>query len=140
MQPQMAVKSLDPIYIRKSKKPRAFDSQTQQQGFYYRHNKKAWIMSQLFHECVTSRRKLNFPVKKIFAQKLYLQKHTEKCHIITIESYPGQVFQAKSYLLCTTFRGRNYQMLDILYGASAEDVNSDLFIADSHQESKLTFL
>ena len=59
---EMAVESLEPIYIRKSKKPRAFDSQTQHQDFYYPHNKKVRMMSELFHECVASR---TFPEWKL---------------------------------------------------------------------------
>jgi hypothetical protein len=44
---------MPPIYIGKSKKPHCFKGQTPAQlGLYYRSNKKAWMMSDLFEECV----------------------------------------------------------------------------------------
>src|SRR5207245_1995745 len=44
---------LEPIFIGKSLKPRCFKRQTpEQSGFYYRSNKKAWMTSSLFEECV----------------------------------------------------------------------------------------
>lgn len=42
---------LPPIYIGKAKKPRCFKRQTPAQyGFYYRHNKTAWMTAELFEE------------------------------------------------------------------------------------------
>jgi hypothetical protein len=41
----------DAIYIGKSKKPRCFKNNSpEQRGFYYRNNKKAWMMVLLFEE------------------------------------------------------------------------------------------
>jgi len=42
---------LPPLYIGKYKRPRCFGRQTpEQQGFYYRFNKKAWMTSVIFEE------------------------------------------------------------------------------------------
>ena len=39
------------MYIGKAKKPRCFGKETtEQRGFYYRNNKKAWMTSALFEE------------------------------------------------------------------------------------------
>jgi hypothetical protein len=44
-------KKMPIFYIGYSKKPRCFkNSVLQQQGFYYRNNKKAWMTSELFKE------------------------------------------------------------------------------------------
>ncbi|KIO01470.1 hypothetical protein M404DRAFT_150218, partial [Pisolithus tinctorius Marx 270] len=42
---------LEPFFIRRFGKPRCFKKDTPEQwGFYYRHNKKAWMTSELFEE------------------------------------------------------------------------------------------
>ena len=42
---------LPPLYIGRAKKPRCFGRQSpEQQGFYYRSNKKAWMTAVLFED------------------------------------------------------------------------------------------
>ena len=41
------------LFIGKSKRPRCFKAMSPaQHGFYYRHNKKAWMTKEIFEECV----------------------------------------------------------------------------------------
>jgi DDE superfamily endonuclease len=42
---------LEPIFIGRSKNPRCFEKKDpQSRGFYYHHNKKAWMIGELFKE------------------------------------------------------------------------------------------
>lgn len=85
---------LPPLYIGKYKRPRCFGRQTpEQQGFYYRFNKKAWMTSVIFDEYVASsflelKNKANWNIR--FIRQFDMKMRSEKQHILlTIDNFSG---------------------------------------------------